>query len=84
MLFKCQHDIQQLKPRVREHTISKVDDKKPDHSNGSPSGSFVGWPLIFVFGKYGSNNEMAQGHPNCPNEENWFSPNLVDIPENSI
>lgn len=66
-----------------EHTISEVDNEKPDHSDGSPSGSFVSWPLILVFGKYGSDNEMAQSHPNCPNEENRFSPNLIDIPKNN-
>lgn len=69
---------------MREHTVSKVDDKEPDHRDGTPSRSFVGWPLIFVFGKYDSDDEMAQSHPDCPDEEDRFSPELVDIPKESV
>lgn len=70
-----------LKSAIGEHTVSEVDDEKPDHSDGTPSGGFVGWPLIFVFGKYDSDDEMAQSHSDCSDEEDWFSSELVDIPE---
>lgn len=58
-----------------------MNNKKPDHSDGAPPGSFMGWPLILVFSKNDSNDEMAQSHPDCSDEEDRFSPNLVDIPK---
>lgn len=56
-----------------------MNDKQPNHCYRAPTCSFVGIPLVLVLGKYDGDDEVAERHSNCADEEDGFSAEGVDV-----
>jgi hypothetical protein len=70
--------IDYSKSKLRNSLTSKVDNKQPNHANGTPSSSLVVFEVVNVFGQDNSDDQVAGPHANGTNSQDGLTTQTID------
>ena len=75
-------DLSDDNPSAWTPAVTEVDDKQPDHADGTPTSGLVVLPVVGVLCEDDGDDDVAGSHTNGANGQNRLASNAVD-PEDS-